>query len=161
WLRAAEKNERDGGPIELSENALLAAVDAFSAFGDFYQVRVCYERLTRLALADARRERYKRVVTRYGAVREEAIDAPQFPEYMRAQHAYPPIWEWDMVEWELDGDYAAVCASIVGDRKYASMLRRRALQVLLQHLDAARVGGAGLEDPVRLSRIAQALGELQ
>jgi HEAT repeat protein len=41
------------------------------------------------------------------------------------------------------------------------MIRRRALHVLLLHLDALRLGGTHLDDPRRLAEIAQYLGELQ
>lgn len=162
WWQAAEKNERDGGPVELTENAYLAAVDGFASLGDFYRVRESYERLAKLqGLSEARRERYSRVASRYAGVAQADVEAAPFPDYLRQQHAYPPIWEWDMEEWELDGEYAAVCATIVGDRAHASMIRRRALQVLLAHMDAVRLGGAALSDPARLAQIAQGLGELQ
>jgi len=157
WWKAAEKNERDGGPTELTENAYLAAIDAFNSLGDFVRVRESYSRLAALGLAEKKKQRYARVASRYERVNPEEIDAASFPEYLRQQHAYPPIWELDLIEWELDGDHAAVCASIVGDLRYADMIRRRALNVLLTHLEA----GAGEEDPNLLSQVAQGLGELQ
>ena len=160
WWQAAEKNERIGGPVELTENAYLAAVDAYSGLGDFFHVRESYERLARIGLADKKRERYARVARRYEGVAESHVQADEFPDYLRQQHAYPPIWELDLVEWEMDGDPLAVCGSIVGDTKYPSMIRRKGLQVLLRHFDGAR-HGSGEAEPERLAEIAQGLGELQ
>jgi len=166
WWKAAEKNERDGGPAELTENAYLAAIDSFNSVGDFFHVRETYKRLSLLALGDKKRKRYADVVARYADVWQEAIDAPPFPEYLRQQHAYPEIWYHDLIEWELDGDHVEVCASIIGDLKYADMIRRRALTVLLNHLDARHRGNvpapeSGDLDADALAQIATGLGELQ
>jgi hypothetical protein len=164
WWRAAEKNERDGGPAELTENAYLAAIDAFNSVGDFFHVRDTYKRLSQLGLGDKKQKRYVDVVSRYAEVWQEAIDAAPFPDYLRQQHAYPEIWYLDLIEWELDGDHEQVCASIIGDIRYADMIRRRALSVLLNQLDAGqRPPGAGAAelDPHALSQIAQGMGELQ
>ncbi len=160
WWRAAEKTERDGGPVEITENAYLAAIDAFNSVGDFFSVRESYKRLALLALGEKKQKRYLDVVARYAEVWQEAIDAAPFPDYLRQQHAYPEIWYLDLIEWELDGDHEEVCASIVGDVRYADMIRRRALTVLLHHLDAGPESGSEL-DPHALAQIAQGMGELQ
>jgi HEAT repeats len=165
WWKAADKNERDGGPVEITENAYLAAIDAFNSVGDFFHVRDSYKKLSLLSLGDKKQKRYAEVVSRYSEVWQEAIDAAPFPDYLRQQHAYPEIWYLDLIEWELDGDHEQVCASIIGDVRYADMIRRRALSVLLNHLDAGQragspAGGAEL-DPHLLAQIAQGMGELQ
>jgi hypothetical protein len=80
---------------------------------------------------------------------------------LRQQHAYPEIWYLDLIEWELDGDSAQVCASIVGDVRYADMIRRRALNVLLLLFDAVPLKGGGDADPHLMAQIAQGIGELQ
>jgi hypothetical protein len=157
WWRAAEKNERDGGPVEMTENAYLAAIDSFNSLGDFIHVRDSYQKLATLGLPEKKKQRYSGVAARYSNVSAEPIDAAAFPEYLRQQHAYPPIWELDLIEWELDGEHAEVCATIVGDARYADMIRRRALNVLFIHLDAR----AGDEDANLLAQVAQGLGELQ
>src|SRR5437660_2307233 len=164
WWKAAEQNERDGGPVEITENAYLAAIDAYNSVGDFFHVRESYKHLSKLGLGEKKQKRYVDVVARYAEVWQEAIDAAPFPDYLRQQHAYPEIWFLDLIEWELDGDHEQVCASIVGDVRYADIIRRRALSVLLTHLDARpRVGGdGGVEmDPHTLATIAQSMGELQ
>ena len=161
WWLAAEKNERDGGPVEMTENAYLAAVDSWNSVGDFARVRQSYERLSKLGLGDKKRARYADVVTRYSDGFPEATDAAPFPDYLRQQHAYPEIWYLDLIEWELDGDPAQVCASIVGDVRYADMIRRRALLVLLSILAAPRAGQGGEAEPQLLAQVAVGLGELQ
>ena len=160
WWLAAAKNERDGGSVEMTENAYLASVDAWNAIGDFSRVRETYEKLGRLSLGDPKRERYLKVAKRYGESPALVVDAAPFPDYLRQQHAYPEIWYLDLIEWELDGDPAQVCASIVGDVRYADMIRRRALLVLLNILGAP--AGRTLEsDPMLLAQVAVGLGELQ
>jgi tetratricopeptide (TPR) repeat protein len=160
WHKAAEKNERDGGPVEITENAYLAAIDAYNSVGDFFHVRESYKQLAKLALGDKKQKRYLDVVARYAEVWQEAIDAAPFPDYLRQQHAYPEIWYLDLIEWELDGDHREVCASIIGDVRYADIIRRRALNVLLTHLDA-RPRESGEIDPHTLAQIAQDMGQLQ
>jgi hypothetical protein len=160
WWKAAEKNERDGGPVEITENAYLAAIDAYNSVGDFFHVRESYKQLGKLALGEKKQKRYQDVVARYAEVWQEAIDAAPFPDYLRQQHAYPEIWYLDLIEWELDGDPREVCASIIGDARYADIIRRRALNILLTHLDAEPMAGKEI-DPHALAAIAQDLGHLQ
>ncbi|HEX2572278.1 MAG TPA: HEAT repeat domain-containing protein [Polyangia bacterium] len=157
WCKAAQKNERDGGPAELTENAYLAAIDSFNSIGDFPHVRETYLRLAALALPDKKRQRYARVAERYADASEEPVEAAGFPDYLRHQQAYPATWEQDLVEWELDGDPMAVCSFILGDAHYMNLSRRRALNVLLLHLESR----SSAEEPSLLAQIAQTLGELQ
>ena len=159
WWSAAEKNERDGGPVEITENAFLAAVDAYNSIGDFYKVRDTYKRLCTLPLGEKKQRRYKDVVARYADVWQEAAEEAPFPDYLRQVHAYPDIWYQDLIEWELDGDHQEVCASIVGDVRYADQVRRRALSTLLASLEARQRAGGEL-DPTALAQVAQSLGEL-
>jgi HEAT repeat protein len=165
WWRAAEKNERDGGPVEITENAYLAAIDAFNSVGDFFHVRESYRKLQALALGEKKQKRYADVVSRYAEVWQEAIEAAPFPDYLRQQHAYPEIWYLDLIEWELDGDPEQVCATIVGDLRWADMIRRQALVALLAFLELkSRPSAPGAPadlDPIGLGAIIQALGAMQ
>jgi hypothetical protein len=160
WWLAAEKNERDGGPVELSENAYLAAVDGFAALGDFHRVRESYRKLAALGLPEPRRERYRRVAARYPEQGPRAVDVPALPEYLRRAHAYPRAWEADLVEWELDGDPAATCAAMVGDARQAGRRRRVALEIVLLCLDGEREPISPGADAARRARIAERLGDL-
>jgi hypothetical protein len=156
WMITAEKNQREEGPPEMSENALLAAVDCHNTLGDYQMVGECYRRLSALGLQDRKRERYARIAERYRETQPLAVETPPFPDYLRQSHAYPEIWYLDLVEWEHDGDVGAICASVIGDRTYPDVVRRRALMVLLDCLE--------IEDPrdvERTARVAEGLGDLQ
>lgn len=171
WGKAAEKNEQQGGPVKMSENALLAAVDSYNAISDFARVRETYQRLSALGLGEKRQTRYQKLAQRFAqGLLPTQPEAPSFPEYLRHQHAYPDIWFLDMIEWEYDGDPGAVCAAILGDPRHADMVRRRALYVLLLQLagGGGAAGGSSAAATTRelsrvrlLEQIAQGLGEMQ
>lgn len=165
WWQAAAANEAAGGPVKLTENALLSAIDSFCALSDFARVRETYRRLQELGLPDKRRRRYARLLQRLlDASFEPPQEGPPFPEYLRHQHAYPDIWHIDLLEWEHDGDPEQVAAAIVGDVKYADMVRRRALGVLLLCLSERGAPGPdqrGQRGQRGREQIAQRLGEMQ
>lgn len=156
WLLAAEKNGREKGPPEMSENAYLAAVDCLNTLEDYHLVGEMYRRLSELPLATRKRERYATIADRYLDAARSTEEAPLFPDYLRQAHAYPEIWYMDLVEWEHNGDVSLVCISVLGDRSYPDVVRRRALLLLLDHLDEGHT-----PDPVRLARVAEGLGDLQ
>lgn len=159
WVLCAEKHRKDGAPIELTENALLAAVSGYSAVGDYGKVRKQFERLSELALPDKTRARYATISTRYAAAEVDGSDAPAFPEYLKQQQAYADIWFVDLMEWELAGNPYRVAAAILGDLRYPNGIRRRALVVVLTMADAVHRGAE--TDAETLIRVADLLGELQ
>ncbi len=159
WQRCGEKYAEDGLPVEMVENAFLAAIQQYSAVADYVGVRRMFERLAKLDLADDKRARYQTVAKRYDGASGGGGDAPAFPDYLKQQHAYADIWFADLLEWELAGDPQAVAAAMVGDLRYPNGIRRRALVVLLTTADAA---ARGLEAaPETLVALAEQLGELQ
>src|SRR5262249_53908471 len=91
WQRCAAGNEEAGGPAELSENALVAAIDAWCAIGQFARVGDCYERLALLDLPEKKRRRYAVASERYRGVDAGPVDAPAFPESLRQPHAYADV----------------------------------------------------------------------
>jgi hypothetical protein len=154
WEQCATRTEETGAPIELAENALVAAIDAWCAIGHFARVGACYERLALLDLPEKRRRRYAVAAERYRGTPRRDLDGLAFPESLRQPHAYQDVWHLDLVEWELDGDYSAVCATLIGDLRHADPFRRRALALLLEPVPAAA-------DAAGWARVAQRLGELQ
>jgi len=156
WLLAAEKNQREEGPPEMSENAYLASVDCLNSLEDYARVGEVYQRLALLDLSESKRKRFGAIAERYRGAPGGGGQAPPFPEYLRQAHAYPEIWYMDLVEWEHDGDVTGVCLSVMVDRNYPDVVRRRALQVLLDQADVGRSG-----DPGVLARVAEGLGDLQ
>lgn len=159
WTRCAEQHLVDESPIELAENAFLAAVGCYSAVGDYVRVREVFERLAELPLSDKARARYTRIASRYAAAQRAQPDAPALPDYLRQQNAYADIWFLDLLEWELGGDPRSVASSIIGDLRYPNGIRRRALVVVLTMADAT-LRGAETAVPT-LSKVAGLLGELQ
>jgi len=160
WWLVAEANARGKGPPELGENALAAAIDGFAALADFARVRESYRRLAELPLPEAKRARYARLAARYPDVAPRSLDVPQLPDYLRRPHAYPRVWEADLIEWELDGDPLATCAAVLGDRRHTARTRRAALEVVLMELDAANGGAPAADETARQAKVAVLLGEL-
>ncbi|MBP9202541.1 MAG: HEAT repeat domain-containing protein [Kofleriaceae bacterium] len=159
WVRCAEQFVRDGLPVAMAENALLAACSQYSAIGDYGHVRSTFEKLSDLDLPDRAKKRFATIATRYVASASDAAEAPGFPDYLRQQQAYGEIWFADLLEWELGGDPFGVAASVVGDLRYPNSIRRRALVVLLTLGDARERKITAEVDT--LVHLAELLGELQ
>ena len=159
WMRCADKFLETGVPVQMTENALLAAASQHSAVGDYPAVRECFEKLAGLELPDRAKKRFSTIAQRYKGLAAPPVELPGLPDYLKQQHAYADIWFVDLLEWEMDGDPFAVAASIVGDLRYPNGIRRRALVVLLTLADAqARKQDAETET---LVHVAELLGELQ
>jgi hypothetical protein len=124
--------------------------------GDYPMIGESYRLLSALGLPDRKKQRYAKIGARYASSEGRGQDPPAFPDYLRHPHAYPEIWYQDLVEGELDGEIIPICTQVIGDRGYPDVVRRRALNILL---DAATPGGS--EDSARLARLAEALGGLQ
>lgn len=159
WAACADKYLKDGAPVELVENALLAAIGGFSSVGDYAEVRSVFARLAGLDLGEPKRERYRTISERYARAGNDSDSAPEFPEYLKQQHAYADIWFVDLLEWELGGDPRRVALSILGDLRYPDPIRRRALVIVLTLADAATRGAEG--EPATLAQVTELLGELQ
>jgi HEAT repeat protein len=159
WVKCAEKFQERGAPVQMVENALLAATSQFSAIGDYASVRGIFERLGKLDLSERAKQRFRVIAARYNGMPGSTIDVPGLPDYLKQQHAYADIWFADLLEWEMDGDPLAVATSIVGDLKYPNGIRRRALVLLLTWCDAQT--RQVLNEPQTLCQLAELLGELQ
>jgi hypothetical protein len=159
WTKCADKFVETGVPVQMIENALLAAASQHSAVGDYPAVRECFEKLAGLELPERAKKRFGTIAQRYRGLAAPPVELPGLPDYLKQQHAYGEIWHADLLEWEMDGDPLAVAASIVGDLKYPNGIRRRALVVLLTLADAeARKVALEVET---LVNVAELLGELQ
>jgi tetratricopeptide (TPR) repeat protein len=159
WMRCADKFTETGVPVQMTENALLAAASQHSAVGDYPAVRECFEKLAGLELPDRAKKRFTAIAQRYKGLPAPPVELPGLPDYLKQQHAYADIWFVDLLEWEMDGDPFAVAASIVGDLRYPNGIRRRALVVLLTLADAQARRAEG--EPETLVHVAELLGELQ
>jgi tetratricopeptide (TPR) repeat protein len=159
WMKCAEKFVETGVPVQMIENALLAAASQHSAVGDYPAVRECFDKLASLELPERARKRFSTIAQRYRGLAAPPVELPGLPDYLKQQHAYADIWFVDLLEWEMDGDPHAVAASIVGDLRYPNGIRRRALVVLLTLADAQTRRAHG--DPETLVHVGELLGELQ
>ena len=159
WMRCADKFVETGVPVQMTENALLAAASQHSAVGDYPSVRECFEKLASLELPDRAKKRFSTIAQRYKGLASPPVELPGLPDYLKQQHAYADIWFVDLLEWEMDGDAFSVAASIVGDLRYPNGIRRRALVVLLTLADAQTRKQDG--ETETLVHVAELLGELQ
>ncbi len=159
WMRCADKFSESTAPVQMIENALLAAASQHSAVGDYPAVRECFERLAGLELPDRARKRFAAIALRYKGLASPPVELPGLPDYLKQQHAYADIWFVDLLEWEMNGDPFSVATSIVGDVRYPNGIRRRALVVLLNLADAQTRNAEG--DVPTLEDVADKLGELQ
>jgi hypothetical protein len=159
WMRCADKFLETGVPVQMVENALLAAASQHSAVGDYPAVRDCFDRLAGLELPDRAKKRFSSIAQRYKGLAAPPVELPGLPDYLKQQHAYGDIWFVDLLEWEMDGDPFAVAASIVGDLKYPNGIRRRALVVLLTLADAQSRNAQ--TEAETLMHVGELLGELQ
>ncbi len=159
WMKCADKFVETGVPVQMVENALLAAASQHSAVGDYPAVRECFDKLAGLELPERAKKRFTTIAQRYRGLAAPPVELPGLPDYLKQQHAYADIWFVDLLEWEMDGDPHAVAASIVGDLRYPNGIRRRALVVLLTLADAA--ARRAQAEPETLVHVAELLGELQ
>ncbi len=152
WLRAAAEAQSAGHPLQIVENALLAAAEAFASVRAFRQVVDVYRRLSTLELPVKARERYRRLVDRLG---EEQQDAPRpvpVPEFLKQLPEYEEVWYVDLAEWELDGDAGLIAAGVMADRRFPDFVRRHALLLVLE-LERRRADSDAVDVVRRLEAI--------
>jgi hypothetical protein len=154
---AAEKTLAGGASVELAENAFAAAIDAFNELGAYSKVRELYSALARLPLGEKRRHRYEKLVARLAREPDDEGQSVQFPDYLRMDTAYPPIWRLDVVEWEQSGDAAETMAEVLQDPKWPDFTRRRALLCRLTQLGS----GERVLSPSTLASLAAQLGRVE
>jgi hypothetical protein len=158
WHEAARHNATAGGASEISENALVAAIDAAASAGDLAGVGQLYGTLAELPLPAARRERYAALARRYRGAATESLPAGQpFPEHFRRKYAYVDVWRQDLVEWELGGRPLPVLVQLVADRVDLVQSERHAVRALLLCGDER----FSLSDPSSAAELALALGQVR
>jgi hypothetical protein len=158
WNEAARHNAAAGGASEISENALVAAIDAAASAGDLAGVGQLYGALAELPLPASRRERYAALARRYRGAATESLPAGQpFPEHFRRKYAYVDVWRQDLVEWELGGRPLPVLVQLVADRVDLVQSERHAVRALLLCGDER----FSLADPSSAAELALALGQVR
>ncbi|HEY4184776.1 MAG TPA: HEAT repeat domain-containing protein [Polyangia bacterium] len=157
WADTARANETAGGPMDLTENAFHAGIDAATALGDLAQAARLYDELAALPVAPKQRDRYKTLARRYAGGRPSPPPTAGIPEYLRRAGAYQDVWRQDLIEWELDGDPIAVAAGLVVDRTDHVRFSRLALRALL----IAGATGFSTGEPAQAAELSLALGRVQ
>jgi len=152
WLKAATEAHTAGHPLQIVENAYLAAAEGFASVRAFRQVVEVYRRLAGMELTAKARERYRRLVTRLGEGQQDAPRPVPVPEFLKQLPEYEEVWYVDLAEWELDGDPALIAAGIMADRRYPDFVRRHALLLVLE-LERRSSGGAPVDVVRRLEAI--------
>ena len=132
WLKAAGEAQAAGHPMQIAENAYLAAAEAFASVRAFRQVVDVYRRLSALELPHKTRERYRRLVDRLGDDQQDAPRPVPVPEFLKQLPEYEEVWYVDLAEWELDGDPGLIAAGVMADRRFPDFVRRHALLLVLE-----------------------------
>jgi hypothetical protein len=153
WAETARANRVADGPIELTVNALHAAIDAATAAGDLARCGRLYGELAALPLPEARRQRYLALAERHDEPASPQPPAATFPSHLRRTDAYLDIWRQDLIEWELDGDPIAVLARLAVDAQQPAVARA-AIGALL----ACAEPGLSLESVQGAATLAAQLG---
>lgn len=157
WRRAAGHHLTHGTAVEFAENALLAAVGAFSAAGLHGRaVKVFRELATLPGIETKRAQRYDTLSKRYAEARDENNNSGALPDFLRAPVAYPDIWNVDVIEWEEAGDAVETCGEILIDASIADFVRRKAMLARLTVLTSPEP-----HHPTTLARLAESLGQVQ
>jgi hypothetical protein len=165
WEATAAHNEAAGGPVDLSENALHAAIDVAVSMNDHALVARLYEALAALPLAPKRRARYQRLAARgAGGLAAPQVKAPGFPEHLRSPNAYRDPSRDDLVEWALENEPVAVLARLLvgadAARGEASFDERTVWRYALRGLLVANAPGFSLDDVRATAELARALGNV-
>jgi hypothetical protein len=164
WEATATHNEAGGGPVDLSENALHAAIDAAASLDDHTLIARLYGALAALPLAAKKRARYQRLADRGAAVLASPVArGPGFSDYLRRANAYQDVSRQDLVEWTLEGDPTAVLArwmmGVDGERVVdAAHEDRKAARLALRAVLLASAPTFSVEDAQATAELARALG---
>ncbi|MGZ3416564.1 MAG: HEAT repeat domain-containing protein [Polyangiales bacterium] len=141
---------RSGGPPELAENALMAAIALAADLGLLARAKALYEESAQIpGLDDVRRARHVRASERLTKVDDAGGRGADKPT---ARPPGPPLEVWivDVLEWEQGGRAEEACAEILfdaiaaakGKREGGSLpLRRRALVARLWALHLSELQG--------------------
>ena len=132
WIKAAGEAQAAGHPVQIVENAYLAATEAFASVRAFRQVAEVYRRLAAIDLPSKSRERAQRLLRRLGDAPGDAPRPMPVPEFLKALPEYEEVWYVDLAEWELAGDPALVAAGVMADRRFPDYVRRHALLLVLE-----------------------------
>ncbi|MEZ4453960.1 MAG: HEAT repeat domain-containing protein [Nannocystaceae bacterium] len=150
WLKSASEAQTAGHPLQIVENAYLAAAEALVSVRAFRQVAEVYRRLGALDLPARSRERCQRVLRRLHDAPADPAKPVPVPDFLKQLPDYEEVWYVDLAEWELEGDPALIAAGVMADRRFPDYVRRHALLLVLE----VERRGQALPDVELVSRMA-------
>lgn len=162
WVRVARRGMEQGNPVELIENAILAAVGCYNRVHNDQGVLECYEMLQALPLPESKAARYaslSKELSEESFRSGQGYDKPVgLPDFFRRRLQIPEIWIQDLLDTERGSDIRDAIGTLVGDHKNVwEVQRRKALLIALDYEDHLDAGG----DPKQVSvHIIERLGEL-
>jgi hypothetical protein len=130
WVKAAEDAAGHGHPVQIVENAYLAAAESYVSVRAFRQAAEVYAHVAELEIKG--RERYRRLLERLGKNPEDAPRPVPVPEFLKRLPDYEEVWYVDLAEWELEGEPALIAAGVMADRRFPDYVRRHALLLVLE-----------------------------
>jgi tetratricopeptide (TPR) repeat protein len=163
WRALAHEQQARGAPVEVAENALLAAILAFGEIGQYARVGALYTELGKLDLDVSRREHYALAARRYDRVKDEPLEKSAGPSRTPQHEAYfTLVWHVDVLEWERQGSAAQACADVLFERRWGQLFRRKAMLARLTalHVEDKPDDASGWMLDLRL-RLAEQLGQVQ
>jgi len=152
WVKAGDDAAAHGHPIQIVENAYLAAAESYVSVRAFRQAAEVYKRVAELEIKG--RERYRKLLLRLGKHPEDAPRPIPVPEFLKRLPDYEEVWYVDLAEWELEGDPGLIAAGVMADRRFPDYVRRHALLLVLE-LGAGR--GEKPRSPVEVVRRLQGI----
>ncbi|MEW5855526.1 MAG: HEAT repeat domain-containing protein [Myxococcota bacterium] len=145
WKRVAMEGMRAKRQTALVENALAAAVDAFSRTLDTAEVARCYQALAALDLPTQKKERYQKLAEDLAAAAAPAGSddngPPALPEYFRRKPYQVEHWVKDLLDREAGADLNLAASRLLAENGVWDLERRRALNLFLAYDDHVRAHG--------------------
>ncbi len=134
WQALARRHVERGAPVELAENALLAAIAALEELAQFARVQGLFGELAVLDLEERKRAHYARAARRYAGVADSPLEAAPLAGHLRQPRASLNIWHQDILEWEQHGSVVEACADVLLNPRMPELLRRKAMLARLSAL---------------------------
>jgi hypothetical protein len=163
WRTAARQHTERGAPVDVTANALLAAILAFAEVGQYARVGQLYAGLALLDLDPSRREYYAQAARRYDGASDEPLETSTAVAHpSRVDNGLNEVWHADVLEWEQHGNAAEACAEVMLDKRWLELIRRKAMLARIAALRVeARVDDPNPESLNAVVRLADQLAQLQ
>ncbi len=158
WVKAGEEAQAHAHPVQIVENAYLAAAEAYVSVRAFRQAAEVYVRIAALDIKG--RDRYHRLLGRLGKHPDDPPRPIPVPEFLKRLPDYEEVWYADLAEWEIDGNPALIAAGIMADRRFADYVRRHALLLVLE-LDRSDAPRSDIVTRLRSIRAYQVVAVLE